>query len=593
MDPILLEVLRNKFDAIADEMEITLLKSAYSSIVKEGLDASAAIFDASGDTIAQATAIPIHLGALIFGVKRMLRAFPAAQMAQGDLYLLNDPYDGGTHLPDLILVVPIVADGRTVALACTMCHHQEIGGKTPGSVPTDATEIYQEGLIIPPCRLAREGRMDESLLEIIRRNVRIPDIIIGDLMAQVAAGRLAGTRMGELFARHGVTEVLKAVEELYARSEAMTRRHIAALPDGTYRFVDYMDNDGIDLDRRVRVEVAVTVRGSTLTFDFTGTSPQVRGPFNCVPSSTMAAVYYAVRAMTDPDIPNNAGCFRPVEAILPPGTLVNPKPPASVSGRTATVKRLADAILGALVKALPSRIPAAGCGTLLVMALGRRDPRTGRAFVASELGAGGMGARPEKDGIDGVETDVSNCMNIPVEAVEMEFPIRIGRCRLWGDSAGAGRWRGGLGLEKVFEATRAELTVSHRGERFSTAPWGLFGGRPARNGNAFVLRRDGSREAVPSKQVLTLGTGEGLHVFIAGGAGHGDPLERDAERVRADVLDRRVSIEAAGEDYGVVLEPGRLTVDGPATAALRARKRAARGPVTWTYDRGPGLGREA
>ena len=593
MDPILLEVLRNKFDAIADEMEIALLKSACSSIVKEGIDASAALFDANGDTVAQATSIPIHLGALIFAVKRILRTFPPAQMAEGDLYLLNDPYDGGTHLPDLILVVPIIAGGRTVALACTMCHHQEMGGKTPGSIPTDATEIYQEGLIIPPCRLARNGQMDETLLEIIRRNVRIPDIIMGDLMAQVAAGRLGGARMLELFARYGVEEALKAIGELYARSEVMTRRHIEALPDGTYRFADYLDNDGIDLDQRVRIEVAVNVRGSSLTIDFTGTSPQVRGPFNAVPSSTMSAVYYAVRAITDPDIPNNAGCFRPVEAVLPPGTLVNPNPPAPVSCRTATVKRLADTILGALVKALPARIPAAGCGTLLSMALGGRDPRTGRAFVASELGAGGMGARPGKDGIDCIETDVSNCMNIPVEAIESEFPIRIGRSRLWEGSAGAGRWRGGLGLEKIFEPTRCDLTVSHRGERFYTAPWGLFGGLPAQNGQSWVIRKDGSREAVPSKQVLTLKPGEQLHVFIAGGAGHGDPLEREPERVRADVLDRRVSLESAADEYGVVIDPKRLVVDAPATESLRRQKRAARGPITWTYDRGEGLGREA
>src|SRR5213594_3250856 len=373
IDPILLEVLRNRLDAIADEMELTLLKSAASPIVKEGLDASAALFNLHGETIAQAAAIPIHLGALQFAAQRIVRAFPPNRMRDGDAFLLNDPYDGGTHLPDITLAVPVFADGRAVALACTMCHHQDVGGRTPGSVPTDATQLYQEGVIIPPTQLFRAGVLDENLFALLRRNVRIPEVFTGDLMAQVAAGRLGGIRLGELFARHGADVVLGYIEELFTRAETLTRRQIDAIPDGTYTFTDYLDNDGIELDQLVRITVAVTVRGSSMTFDFTGTSPQVRGPFNSVPASTLSAVYYAVRAISDPTIPNNGGCFRALEAILPPGSLVNPRPPAPVSCRTATIKRIADAILGALVRALPHRMPAASSGTLLVMALGGRD----------------------------------------------------------------------------------------------------------------------------------------------------------------------------------------------------------------------------
>src|SRR5262247_1073873 len=536
VDPVLLEVLRNRLDAIADEMELTLLKSAASPIVKEGLDASAALFNTRGETIAQAAAIPIHLGALQFAAQRIVRAFPPERMREGDAFLLNDPYDGGTHLPDITLAVPVFAEGGAVALACTMCHHQDVGGRTPGSVPTDATELFQEGLVIPPTQLFRAGVLDENLLGLLRRNVRLPETFTGDLMAQVAAGRLGTVRLGELFARHGSGEVLAYVDELLRRAETLTRREIEGIPDGSYTFTDWLDSDGVDA-RPVKIQVAVRVQGSAMTFDFTGTSPQVRGPFNSVPASTLSAVYYAIRAVSDPTIPNNGGCFRAVESILPEGSLVNPRPPAPVSCRTATIKRIADAILGALVKALPDRMPAANSGTLLVMAFGGTDPATGRPFVASELAAGGMGARPTKDGIDVVETDVSNCMNIPVESVEMSFPLRIRSGGLWMDSGGAGQFRGGLGLAKVFEATTTDVMVSHRGERFASAPWGLHGGTPGRSAHAFILRKEGTREELPSKKMIVLHPGDQLWEYIAGGAGYGDPFDRDAEMVRADVLD--------------------------------------------------------
>ena len=586
IDPVLLEVLRNRLDAIADEMELTLLKSAASPIVKEGLDASAALFNVQGETIAQAAAIPIHLGALQFGAQRIVRAFPPERMQDGDAFILNDPYDGGTHLPDITLAVPVVADGGVVALACTMCHHQDVGGRTPGSVPTDATELYQEGVIIPPTQLFRAGELDENLFRLLARNVRLPDVFTGDLMAQVAAGRLGGIRLRELFGAHGRDTVLAYIDELLGRAETLTRREIEAIPDGEYRFEDWLDDDGVDVGRRVKIAVTVRVRGSAVTFDFTGTDPQVRGPFNSVPASTMSAVFYAIRAVSDPSIPNNGGCFRALDVVLPEGTVVNPRPPAPVSCRTATIKRIGDTILGALVRALPHRMPAASSGTLLVMALGGRDPETGKPFVASELAAGGMGARPDKDGIDVIETDVSNCMNIPIESVEMGFPLRIHRARLSADSGGAGRFRGGLGLEKVFEATATDVLVSHRGERFASSPWGLHGGTPGRSGHAFVVRKDGTREPLPSKKMVVLHPGDQLWEYIAGGAGYGDPLERETDAVLADVLDGKVSREAARATYGVVLSAAGDAVDEIATKDARAQLARQRGDVRWIFDRG-------
>jgi N-methylhydantoinase B len=592
LDPVLLEVLRNRLEAIADEMELTLLKSAASPIVKEGLDASAALFNIRGETIAQAAAIPIHLGALQCAAQRIVRAFPPERMRDGDAFLLNDPYDGGTHLPDITLAVPVFAGRRAVALACTMCHHQDVGGRTPGSVPTDATELYQEGIIIPPTQLFRAGELDDNLFALLTRNVRLPDVFTGDLMAQVAAGRLGGIRLREMFAAHGADRVLAYIEELLTRAETLTRREIEAIPDGEYRFEDYLDNDGVELDRRVKIAVAVRVRDSSMTFDFTGTDAQVRGPFNSVPASTLSAVYYAVRAIADPSVPNNGGCFRSVDVVLPEGTVVNPRPPAPVSCRTATIKRIADTILGALVRALPQRMPAANSGTLLVMAFGGCDPESGRPFVASELAAGGMGARPGKDGIDVIETDVSNCMNIPVESVEMGFPLRIRSVALWTDSGGAGQFRGGLGLTKVFEATTTDVMVSHRGERFASAPWGLHGGAPGRSAHAFILRRDGTREELPSKKMIVLHPGDQLWEYIAGGAGLGDPLDRDAGLVLADVLDGKVSRASAREVYGVQFTPDGTGVDEVATKERREAQRGRRGAVAWVFDRGPD-GRQA
>ncbi|MEE9199517.1 MAG: hydantoinase B/oxoprolinase family protein, partial [Dehalococcoidia bacterium] len=465
VDPITLEVVRHRLKSIADEMEMTLLKSAYSSIIKEGLDASTAIFDIHGETIAQGNSIPIHLGSLVPAVRSILDRFPPSTMQEGDVYLLNDPYHGGTHLPDVTIIVPVIYQGEPVALGCAIAHHQDIGGKTPGSIPPDATEIFQEGLIMPPLKLYDAGVPNETLHTLIRSNVRIPDVVMGDMRAQMAAGHVAKTRLAALLDEYGKETVVECIGALLDHSEAVTRRELEEIPDGTYSFSDYLDNDGIEMDVRRKIQVTVTVKGSDITFDFTGSSPQVKGPFNSPPSSTVSTVYYIVRAITGADIPSNSGCFRPIKIVLPEASIVNPSSPAPVNSRTATVKRITDVLHGALVQAVPHKLPAASSGQLLVMALGGIDPATGKAYVTSELGAGGMGARPNADGIDAIETDVSNCMNIPAEAIEMDYPIRIMKCKLWNDSGGAGKFRGGLGLEKVFQVARGEVLITYRGER--------------------------------------------------------------------------------------------------------------------------------
>jgi N-methylhydantoinase B len=549
IDPVTLEVLRHRLDCIAEEMETTLLKSSCSPIVKEGLDASASLFTLNGVTLAQACAIPVHLGTLIPAVGEIIRTFPVEAMRPGDVYLLNDPYCGGTHLPDFAVLMPLFAGARPIALAATMTHHQDVGGKTAGSVPTDATEIYQEGLRIPAVRWAHAGRFDETLTRILRLNVRIPEIFLGDLHAQVAACRIAGVRLGETAAKLGAETLLSSFQLLLERSEAMTRAALRRLPRGTWRHVDYLDNDGIDLEQRVRIEVAVTLPGDgSIAFDLAGTSPQVRGPVNCVPSGSLAAACFSVRAVTDPTIPNNCGCFRPISLALPPGSLVNPSPPAAVNARSATIKRITCSMLSALAEAAPDRVPAPNAGELLVMAFGgqRKD---GTPFVTGELLSGGSGAGNGFDGVDAIETDATNCMNLPAEAMELEAPIRINRWCLKTDSGGPGTWRGGLGQVKEFEVLEdvaGTLSFSHRGERHFVPAPGMRGGGAGACARSWIARRDGTTEVIPSKVVTRLAPGDRLVIETAGAGGYGDPGERSAEAIKCDIADGKVS-PAAGE----------------------------------------------
>jgi len=588
-DPITLEVVRNKLDDIADEMEITLLKSSHSAIVKEALDASAAIFDSHAEQVAQATAAPIHLGMIIPAVRKFVELFPPEEMREGDAYVLNDPFDGGTHLPDLVVTVPVIVEGETIALATAITHHQEIGGRSPGSTPMDATEIFQEGLRIPPLKLYARGKPNQTLLAILAKNVRIPETVLGDLNGQMAACQTARRRLVDLAGRYGKDQLKFYFDELLSRAERLTREAIQKIPDGRYHFVDYLDNDGIDLDRRIKIEGTVTVSGSELTVDLTGSDKQVSGPLNCVPASTLAAIYYVVKVVIDPTIPNNAGCYRPIKVILPEGSIVNARPPAAVNARAVVVRRIVDCLLGCFAQALPGRIPAASSGHPLMLSMGGIDPANGRPYVTAEIGTGGMGGRPGKDGLEAIQTDTSNAQNVPVEALEMEFPLRVGHYRLRRDSGGPGQYRGGLGLEKSIEVLRGQLRVSHRGERHFTAPWGLAGGGSGEMSKSILFAADGTERKIPSKIDFIMRPGDRLDLWMSGGGGYGDPLVRDPQRVLEDIRDAKVSVQAAADQYGVVVTDGQI--DLSATDATRSEMRNHRGPIDWTFDRGP-LGKE-
>ena len=549
LDPITVEVVRHKLDGIANEMQSTLLRSSFSPIVKEGLDASASLFTPDGTTLAQSCSIPIHLATLIPAVAEVLKSYPVDTMREGDTFILNDPYAGGTHLPDIAVIMPIFHRGKMIALSGAMTHHQDMGGMAAGSVPTNATEIYQEGLRIPPLKLREAGVFNETLVKMLRQNVRIPDTVMGDLNAQVAACTVAARRLGEVAERYGHNQMTAIFDELLLRSETMTRQALRAIPEGVYRCVDYLDNDGIELDKPIRIEVAATVKDGTITFDFEGTSPQVRGPLNCVPSGSLAAACFAVRALTDPRIPTNGGCFRPVALKLPKGTIVNPEEPAPVNARTSTIKRITTCMIGALAPVLPGKVPASSAGELLVMAFGGRKAN-GERYVVGELVAGGSGASLGHDGVDVIETDATNCMNLPAEAMEMEAPIRLTRVSLRPDSGGAGAFRGGLGVVREYEVLEGEVSFSHRGERhFSAAP-GLAGGGEGARAHSVIHRADGSEEVIPSKIVTTLRKGDRLVVETAGGGGYGDPRQRDRAEVAADIRNGKVSAEQSRALYG-------------------------------------------
>lgn len=550
VDPFTIEIVRYKLEGIANEMCTTMLRSAFSPIVKEGHDASASLFTPQGDALAQSSSIPIHLATLIPAVGQILKTYPLHTMQEGDVYILNDPYCGGTHLPDIAAAVPVFHRGRIIAIGATMVHHQDVGGMTAGSVPPNATEIFQEGIRIPPVRLMEAGRPNETLVAMLRQNVRVPDMFMGDLNAQIAAGNLCARRLRDVAESCGDNLLAAIYGELLTRSETLTRQALGTLPQGTFRHVDFLDNDGIELDRRVRIEVAVTIRDNAIHFDLSGTDAQLRGPFNCVPSGIHAAGYYTVRALTGTQIPTNAGCFRPVSLHLPKHTLVNPEEPAPVNSRTATVIRVAGTMIHAIAKAAPERVPAAASGELLVMAFGGNG-YDGKRIVVGDMIAGGGGASARRDGVDSLDCYTSNSMNLSAEALELEAPLRAHRFALRPDSGGPGKFRGGLGVLREYEVLEGEISLTHRGERHYTGAPGLAGGHCGAMAHSLIRRREGGEEIIPSKIVTSLRKGDRLIVETAGGGGHGDPRQRDRGATAQDVRNGKVTAAAAREIYGI------------------------------------------
>ena len=569
-DPFALELIKNALVALADEMALTIYRTARSFVVKEALDFSTALFLPDGQLIAQGTCLPFHLGAMPFAVKSAMRAY-AGRILPGDLYITNDPYDGSTHLPDIVLVKPIFHRDALIGYSCALAHMTDIGGRIPGGNASDSTEIYQEGLRIPPSRLWREGEPDDAMLRLIECNVRVPDKVLGDIRSLVAACLVGEREMRNLADRYGPEAFERHCRDLLDYTERFTRAEIAKLPKGTWRFVDHLDGDGLD-PQPVRIEAAVTIREDSMVIDLTGSSPQVRGAINCVYPFTLSTALACVRSIVDLAIPNNAGYFRPIEVIAPVGTVVNPRMPAAVAARGITGIRIGDAIFGALAQAVPDVLPACGSNAPDVgISFGGVDAE-GRSHVYLEFLLASWGGGPDRDGMDACTGTLVNYSNAPVEMIEADQPIVVERYALVPDTGGAGRYRGGLALERHlrFEVDRGTLQI--RSDRRDHPPYGLLGGSPGGPSDVSIVRAGGVTEACAAKFLTTVYRSDVLRVRLAGGGGHGDPFERDPRAVLADVVEEKMSAAHASEAYGVVLGGTPLAVDVEATARRRTRR---------------------
>ncbi|MFC2068667.1 hydantoinase B/oxoprolinase family protein [Chloroflexota bacterium] len=555
INPFTLEVLRNKFDTITEEMQTVLRRSAYSSIIKEANDAGNTIFTVKGELVSQSPGCPSFLGMMIPAIQRILELFPPTEMKEGDIFIMNDPYEGGTHLPDITILMPIIHDSEMMAVNACIAHQSDMGGKFPGSKPMDATEIFQEGIIIPPLKLYDQGKVNHTLYKILEKNTRLFNIVGKDIEAMLAACRIGRRRVLSLCQQYGKDIILQCMAELLDRSELMTRKEIERIPDGTYSAVEYVDHDGVEVDKLIKIKVSVTIKGTDMTVSFNGTNPQTKGPANSTPGSTMASVYFSFRCITDPflTIHNNAGCFRPIKLIIPKGSVINPLPPAPVNARMPTVAAVANAFLQAMSTALPAKVPATS-GFAGSPGFSGVDPLTGERFAFMDFLCAGVGANPIGDGVDGRSAVMNSCLNIPTEVIEMNFPIRVKKFSLWQDSGGAGKYQGGNGIIKVYEVTRGEVTIFHQNNYQKTAPSGIYGGEPSRKQETYILRNNGDKEPVSSKAMNILHAGDKLAIYVPGGGGFGKPKKRAPEAIKQDLIDGKISKAMAKEHYGFVMK---------------------------------------
>ncbi len=520
LDPVTLEVLRNQLESIAEEMGDVLIQGAYSPNIKERQDCSTALFDAEGRMIAQAEHIPVHLGAMPAAVAAVRKQDPAP----GDVYLINDPFTGGTHLPDITMISPLAIDTDIIGYAVSRAHHADVGGMAPGSMPAGAREVYQEGVRIPPTRLVEAGQRNEGLMELLLANMRNPAERRADLRAQLAANHRAETRLQALIDDHGRELVEAAGEALIDYSKQRIEAEIETLPDGTYEASDVLEGDGVT-DEDIPIHVSVTIDGTTIDVDFAGTASQVEGNLNAPLSVAKSAVYFVVRSITDPTIPPNHGCYAPVTVRAPTGTLLNPTPPAAVvGGNVETSQRITDVVFLALTAAAPDQVPAQGEGTMNNITIGSRDG----SFVYYETIGGGAGALADQDGLDGVQVGMTNTLNTPIEAIETEYSLQVDRYALRPDSGGAGRHRGGLGLERTL-TVNTDATVSLLTERRRHGPRGVDGGKAGATGENKI---DG--ETVPAKTTREVTAGTTISILTPGGGGHGPPAERSTAERAAD-----------------------------------------------------------
>src|SRR6202521_4631371 len=557
-DPATFEIIKNGLYKIAEEMRVVLAKTAYSPLLKSAGDYSCGIFDACGEMVAQGPDLPIHLGSMPDAVRAVVKAF-AADVHEGDVFLHNDPYFGGSHLPDVNVVRPAFHEGRLIGYACLRAHWPDVGSATPGSYGA-VTDIYGEGLRMPPLRLVSRGVLNADLEKVILANVRTPDERKGDLGAQLAATLRATERLTALARRYGGEQLIGYMAQVMDYSERLMRAALDDLPGGEGAFEYFCDGDGIaddelGNDARFRIRLAVRKHADRLIVDFAGTDPQVKGPMNAPLSVTASGVYCGLKTAIDPNnlIPPNSGCWRSIEISAPKGSVVNAEFPAPVVYANHEMShRVADMVMGALASFMPEQVMACSQGTSAILTLGGVDPRSGRPYISYETVKGGFGARPNKDGINAIASGISNTMNTPVEVLESAFPVRIERYEVNPDSGGAGRYRGGCGVRRVWRMLQgAAATGALCMERMTSPPFGLLGGEAGAAAEVLLTTPDGMSRRLPSKGAFDAPAGAVITMHTPGSGGFGAAVERDRAAGGRDLLNEYVSPAAAERDYGV------------------------------------------
>jgi N-methylhydantoinase B len=534
LGPIELEILRHALTAAAAEMDVTIWRTSRSTIVRELLDYSTAVFDRDGYNVAQSARIPQHLNSMGAGLQTVVREFlPLDSWEDGDVIITNDPYCGGQHIPDILAFRAVFVGGRRIGIAGTTCHHLDMGGISAGSYGATATEVFQEGLRIPPVKLYKRGVLNEEVLALMRQNVRRPDMLWGDLQAQMASLAVGEANLQRVAGRYGADTLIRGCAQILDGSERAMRAMIGRMPDGHYEFTDFIDDDGLT-DTPIRVHAAIDITGEEMVVDLSGSGPQALGPINATLASSSSAVFYAVMACADTLIAANAGCYRPVRVIAPEGSIVNARHPAPVANRVVVTHRLATTLLGALHQAVPDRIPAAYYGVSYVCTF-QTIGEAGERAVLVEIEVGGGGGHPQQDGLNGYSSGMHNNANIPIEMIESELPLTITGYELLPDTAGAGRYRGGLGLVREWRVDSPEAVFTANLERFKYRPYGLAGGQPGSAGALYLLR-GGERTALGSKVGnVRLRRGDVIRLETSGGGGFGLPSARPGGECSRDL----------------------------------------------------------
>ncbi len=552
VDPITLEIMRSRFQSAAEEACAALVRASYSTNIKDRRDCSAAIATPDGQVIAQAeVGTPLHLGNMPGVIRAVLAEFPAESMEPGDMYITNLPYpEGPGHLPDLSMVSAIYHEGQPIALAASTAHHVDMGGYAPGSMPFGVTEIYQEGLQIPPTRIFHRGVIDQAILNIINQNVRTHGEVRGDLMAQFAAANIAQRRVIDIVDRTSRNEVRFYSQAVLDHAEQCMRAGIVSLPDGTYAYEDWLDDDGV-VNEPVKIAVTVTITGDELVADFAGTSDQVLGPLNARISAARSATYYVCKAVIDPNLPTCAGAYRPIDVRASEGSLLQATYPAAIgNANIITDQRVVDAMLGAFYQAVPDRVCAACSGEMNLINIGGIDPRSGEYYNYVETYGGGQGAMHDRDGQDGIHTHLTNTRNAPVEVIERTYPLEVLRYGLIPDSEGAGKFRGGCGMLRQLRCLGDRVTVTISSDRRRFTPWGIETDHRARGAHCHVTSPNGQVRELPTKVVAVLEKGDVLCVETPGGGGWGNPREREREAIDQDVREGLISADRAAAVYG-------------------------------------------